>query len=58
MESYIRVEIDNAISEIGHWQELLTSEERLNLWSEIMEGYCKNCGDKTGKEKCHCANDE
>lgn len=38
----------------------MTDEERLNLWSELREGYCPDCGRQLLRSErvCHCRNDE
>lgn len=36
----------------------MTSEERMILWGQLMEGYCTHCGDEDPQKRCQCWNDE
>lgn len=52
--------IANAVALIHLLQSKMTDEQRVELWSQISEGYCKVCGIKLSKQYtyCPCENDE
>lgn len=50
--------IEQLIEKIRIEQETMTDDERLELWSKIMHGYCKHCGIEDPKRNCQCWNDE
>ena len=51
-------ELEQAIALIRKLQEPLSDEERLELWSNIQEDYCKECGRSLNGGMCYCTNDE
>lgn len=49
--------IQRYVSEIRRFLPSLSSEQRVELFSSITEGYCVHCGDPC-TSICHCMNDE
>lgn len=53
--------LDQRVAGVRQLQELLNDEERMDLWREIMKGYCHECGMANPSKDfhgCYCANDE
>jgi len=49
---------EHYLSVIRRQLSYITSDERLEIWGKIMDGYCRNCGDYVGDKTCHCKNDD
>lgn len=50
--------IDECVSTLKRQMTYISSEERIALWANLRNGYCRNCGDYVGDDVCHCENDE
>ena len=40
------------------WLEKASNEQRLEMFSDMSQGYCKHCGRLEGIRCCQCWNDE
>ena len=53
-----REKLNKQVDALRKAMETMTNEERLELLSRFMEGYCRECGTKEQGHRCHCWNDE
>lgn len=53
-----QIKVQSAIDLLRAYQESLSDTERVEMWEEITEGYCPECGVCTDGRQCHCTNDE
>lgn len=53
----VTITLNEAIETIREHLKIMTDEERFNLFEEIKEGYCPECG-RSESRRCYCWNDE
>jgi hypothetical protein len=49
---------DEKIRELRDGFNVLTNEQRLEIFEAVREGYCRHCGGEDPKHRCQCWNDE